>query len=175
MHFPSLHSWFRCSVCFYLKCSSSHNQRVIQRVKKHFFVKICFKSCIIKNRSQMYTSEKNTKQLTVRGAGSTPTVSLTVKYPFFFDGFPYLSPIADKVTAMIRTQNMILMPSKISLAKNTILFLSDTTLISLVASFLILSSCLQACFFSTVFSSSSRRYLREHLDVQSTLNNIGLS
>ena len=39
MHFPSLHSWFRCSVCFYLKCSSSHNQRVIQRVKKHFFVK----------------------------------------------------------------------------------------------------------------------------------------
>ena len=36
MHFPSLHSLFRCSVCFYLKCSSSHNQRVIQRVKKHF-------------------------------------------------------------------------------------------------------------------------------------------
>ena len=37
MHFPSLHSWFRCSVCFYLKCSSSHNQRVIQSVKKTFF------------------------------------------------------------------------------------------------------------------------------------------
>ena len=38
----------------------------------------------------MYTSEKNTKQLTVRGGGgSTLTVSLTVKYPlFFFDGFP---------------------------------------------------------------------------------------
>ena len=85
MHFPSLHSWFRCSVCFYLKCSSSHNQRVIQRVKKHFFVKICFKSSTIKNRSQMYTSEKNTKQLTVRGGGgSTLTVSLTVKYPGFF-------------------------------------------------------------------------------------------
>ena len=46
MHFPSLHSWFRCSVCFYLKCSSSLNQRVIQRVKKHFVVKICFNSCI---------------------------------------------------------------------------------------------------------------------------------
>ena len=37
--------------------------------KNIFFVKICFKSCIIKNRSQMYTSEKNTKQLTVRGGG----------------------------------------------------------------------------------------------------------
>ena len=37
----------------------------------------------------MYTSEKNTKQLTVRGGGPTFTVSLTVKYPgFFFDGFP---------------------------------------------------------------------------------------
>ena len=46
MHFSSLHSWFSCSVCFYLKCSSSQNQRVIQRVKKHFFVKICFKSYI---------------------------------------------------------------------------------------------------------------------------------
>ena len=55
MHFPSLHSWFRCSACFYLKCSSSHKERVIQRVKKLFFFKICFKSCIIKNRSQMYT------------------------------------------------------------------------------------------------------------------------
>ena len=32
----------------------------------------------------MYTSEKNTKQLTVRGGGSTLTVSLTVKYPGFF-------------------------------------------------------------------------------------------
>ena len=32
----------------------------------------------------MYTSEKNTKQLTVRGGGSTLTVSLTVKYPLFF-------------------------------------------------------------------------------------------
>ena len=42
MHFPSLHSWFRCSVCFYLKCSSSHNQRVIQRVKKHFFCQNLF-------------------------------------------------------------------------------------------------------------------------------------
>ena len=38
----------------------------------------------------MYTSEKNTKQLTV-GGGSTLTVSLTVKYPgFFFDDFPYV-------------------------------------------------------------------------------------
>ena len=83
MHFPSLHSWFRCSVCFYLKCSSSHNQRVIQRVKNIFLVKIRFKSCIIKNRSQMYTSEKNTKQLTVRWGGSTLTVSLTVKYLLF--------------------------------------------------------------------------------------------
>ena len=34
MHFPSLHSWFRCSVRYYLKCSSSHNQRVVQRVKQ---------------------------------------------------------------------------------------------------------------------------------------------
>ena len=42
MHFPSLHSWFRCSVCFYLKCSSSHNKRVIQRVKKHFFCQNLF-------------------------------------------------------------------------------------------------------------------------------------
>ena len=42
MHFPSLHSWFRCSVCFYLKCSSSHNQRVIQRVKKLFFCQNLF-------------------------------------------------------------------------------------------------------------------------------------
>ena len=90
MYFSSLHSWFRCSVCYYVQCSSSLNQRVNQRVKKHFFVKICFKSSIIKNRSQMYTSEKNTKQLTV-GGGSTLTVSLTVKYPFFFDGFPKLS------------------------------------------------------------------------------------
>ena len=53
--------------------------------KTFFFVKICFKSCIIKNRSQMYTSEKNTNELTVRrGGGSTLTVSLTVKYPGFF-------------------------------------------------------------------------------------------
>ena len=89
MHFPSLHSWFRCSVCFYLKCSSSHNQRVIQRVKKHFFVKICFKSCIIKNRSQMYTSEKNTKQLTVRGGGlKGGTESVHRNMTFFADGFP---------------------------------------------------------------------------------------
>ena len=67
MHFPSLHSWFRCSVCFYLKCSSSHNQKVIQRVKNHFFVKICFKSCIIKDRSQMYTSEKKHKTADRKG------------------------------------------------------------------------------------------------------------
>ena len=50
MHFPSLHSWFRCSVCFYLKCSSSHNQRVIQRVKKHFFCQNLFQ--IMYNQKQ---------------------------------------------------------------------------------------------------------------------------
>ena len=50
MYFSSLHSWFRCSVCYYLQCSSSLNQRVNQRVKKHFFVKICFNSCIIKKQ-----------------------------------------------------------------------------------------------------------------------------
>ena len=37
MHFPSLHSWFRCSVWYYLQCSSSLNHKVKQRVKKHFF------------------------------------------------------------------------------------------------------------------------------------------
>ena len=38
----------------------------------------------------MHPSEKVTKQLTVRGGGggSTLTVSLTVKYPGFFDDFP---------------------------------------------------------------------------------------
>ena len=50
MHFPSLHSWFRCSVCFYLKCSSSHNQRVIQRVKKHFVCQNLFQ--IMYNQKQ---------------------------------------------------------------------------------------------------------------------------
>ena len=37
MHFSSSHSWFRCSVCYYLQCLSSLNQRVNQRVKKTFF------------------------------------------------------------------------------------------------------------------------------------------
>ena len=70
MHFSSVHSWFLSSVCYYLQCSFSLDQRVIQRVKNHFLVTMCFNSCIIINRSQMYTSEKNTKHLTVRG-GST--------------------------------------------------------------------------------------------------------
>ena len=51
--------------------------------KTFFLVKICFSLCTIINKSQMHPSEKITKQLTVRG-GSTLTVSLTVKYPFFF-------------------------------------------------------------------------------------------
>ena len=37
--------------------------------KNFFWVKICFKLCIIINRSQMYPSEKNTNHLTVRGGG----------------------------------------------------------------------------------------------------------
>ena len=57
--------------------------------KTFFFVKICYKSCIIKNRSQMYTSEKNTKQLTVRGGGGNPYGQPDRKISgFFFDGFP---------------------------------------------------------------------------------------
>ena len=52
--------------------------------KKHFFVKICFKSCIIKNRSQMYTSEKNTNELTVRGGGVNPYGQPDRKISVFF-------------------------------------------------------------------------------------------
>ena len=87
MHFPSLHSWFRRSVCFYLKCSSSHNQRVIQRVKKHFFCQNLFQIMYDKKTEVKCTPQKKNKnQLTVRGegGGSTLTVSLTVRYPVFF-------------------------------------------------------------------------------------------
>ena len=82
MHFPSLHSWFRCRVCFYLKCSSSHNKRVIQRVKKHFFCQNLFQLMYDHKPKSNVHLRKNTKHLTVRG-GSTLMVSLTVKYPFF--------------------------------------------------------------------------------------------
>ena len=67
MHFPSLHSWFRCSVCFYLKCSSSHNQRVIQRVKKHFFCQNLFQIMYNQKQKSNVHLRKNTKHLTVRG------------------------------------------------------------------------------------------------------------
>ena len=59
--------------------------------KTFFVVKICFNLCIIKNRSQMYNSEKNTNHLTVRGGGgggATLTVSLTLKRPLFFWRLP---------------------------------------------------------------------------------------
>ena len=90
MHFSSLHSWFRCHVCFTICNAHLHSAKGSKKGQKtFFFAKICFISCIIINRSHMYPSEKNTNQLTVRGGGSTLTVSLTVKYPFFFfDGFP---------------------------------------------------------------------------------------
>ena len=64
------------------------SQRVKQRVKKLFLGQKNFNSCIIIIQSQIHPSEKITKQLTVRGGGSTLTVSLTIKYHFFYD-FPY--------------------------------------------------------------------------------------
>ena len=94
MHFPSLHSWFRCSVCFYLKCSSSHNQRVIQRVKKHFFCQNLFQIMYNQKQKSNVHLRKKHKTADRKGGGrggATLTVSLTVKYPFFFiDDFPYL-------------------------------------------------------------------------------------
>ena len=71
MHFPSLHSWFRCSVCFYLKCSSSHNQRVIQRVKKHFFCQNLFQ--IMYNQKQKSNVHLRKKHKTAdRKGGGQP-------------------------------------------------------------------------------------------------------
>ena len=86
MHFPSLHSWFRCSVCFYLKCSSSHNQRVIQRVKKHFFCQNLFQIMYNQKQKSNVHLRKKHKTADRKGGGrggATLTVSLTVKYPFF--------------------------------------------------------------------------------------------
>ena len=37
MHFSSLHSWFRCHVCYYLQCSSSFSQRVKPKGQKTLF------------------------------------------------------------------------------------------------------------------------------------------
>ena len=80
------------SVCLYLKCSicsSSHNQRVIQCVKKTFcFVKICFNNMYNhKPKSNAHLRKKH-KIADRKGGGLTLTVSLTVKYPFFFWRLP---------------------------------------------------------------------------------------
>ena len=51
--------------------------------KKVFFVKICFNSCIIINRCQMYPSEKNHKTPDRKGGGGVNPYSMTVKSMFF--------------------------------------------------------------------------------------------
>ena len=84
MHFPSLHSWFRCSVCFYLKCSSSHNQRVIQRVKKHFFCQNLFQIMYNQKQKSNVHLRKKHKTADRKGGGGNPYGQPARKISVFF-------------------------------------------------------------------------------------------
>ena len=73
MNFSSLHSWFRCSVCYYLQCSSSLNQRVNQRVKKHFFCQNLFQLVYNhKQKSNVQLRKKHKSPYRKGGGGVNP-------------------------------------------------------------------------------------------------------
>ena len=87
MHFSSLHSWFHCRGCYYLKCSSSLSQSLCKgqiKGQKTFFGQNSFQLMYNHKPKSNAPLRKNHKTADLRGGGSTLTVSLTVKYPLFF-------------------------------------------------------------------------------------------
>ena len=89
MHFSSLHSWFHCRGCYYLKCSSSLSQSLCKgqiKGQKTFFGQNSFQLMYNHKPKSNAPLRKNHKTADRKGVGGGQplTVSLTVKYPLFF-------------------------------------------------------------------------------------------
>ena len=110
MHFSSLHSWFHCRGCYYLKCSSSLSQSLCKgqiKGQKTFFGQNSFQLMYNHKPKSNAPLRKNHKTADRKGGGSTLTVSLTVKYPFFFLTTSLIGYINSKKFKYLRKQSHV--------------------------------------------------------------------
>ena len=93
MHFSSLHSWFHCRGCYYLKCSSSLSQSLCKgqiKGQKTFFGQNSFQLMYNHKPKSNAPLRKNHKTADRKGGGVNPYGQPDRKISaFFFDDFPY--------------------------------------------------------------------------------------